>query len=530
VFEYGERVQIDRACHTDDPEVDRKFHHWIVEIEPAMKPLVFQLKQKYIAASAAAPDASGRFAVLDREWTADIALFRPENVSLEARTQELIAEYDRIQGGILVDFRGGTYSPQQMARFQEEPDPAIREAAWRAAEERRARDEAALDRVFDDVLEVRAAMARHAGCEDFRAYMWRALHRFDYTPADCDAFADAIEQACVPLVHELDRKRAASLGLTALRPWDMAQVPGGAAGVDPLGRPALRPFEATDPGALVEKTARVFDRVDPSLGRQFRRLQPGRNLDLESRRGKRPGGFQSNLEHSRETFIFMNATGTQRDVDTMLHEAGHAFHAMATFDHVPLVFQRTPGAEFCEVASMSMELIGHPYLDEFYDDPSRGTPARAARQHLEGILRILPWIATVDQFQQWLYTHPGHSQGDRAHAWLTIFGRFFDGPCADWTGFEQVRRHRWQRQIHLYHYPFYYIEYGIAQLGAVQVWLNYRRDPRNTLDALLHAFSLGNTRPLPELFAAAGLRFDFSRATLAPLLRAIGDELGRLPA
>ncbi len=521
--EYGERALIDKACHTDDPAIDRRFVQWITELEPAVKPLAFELQKRYLAAAARGQSARGpAFEVMDRGWRADVSLFRAENVPLQSEAQKLVADYDRIQGAILIDFAGATHTPQQMNRFQEDTDRSVREAAWRAVEDRRRQDEDELDALFTRLLDVRQRIAANAGFPDYRAYMWEALHRFDYTPRDCDAFADAVEAVCVPVAHALDRQRAADLHLEALRPWDAL--------VDPEGRPPLRPFDPKDTGDLLAKTARVFDRVDPALARQFRRLEPGRNLDLASRPGKRPGGFQTNLERSRETFIFMNAAGLQSDVDTMLHEAGHAFHAMASFDRVPLVFQRTPGNEFAEVASMSMELLGHPHLDVFYGgfdgipaDPDG--PRRARRKHLEGIVRILPWIATIDQFQHWLYTHPGHSRAERTDAWLRVFTRFFNSPVVDWSGIEVVRRSRWQRQIHLYHYPFYYIEYGIAEMGALQVWLNYRREPRNTLDALLSAFGLGNTRSLPDLFAAAGLRFDFSRATLEPLIGAIQDEL-----
>jgi oligoendopeptidase F len=530
VSEHGERIHIDKACHTEDADIHQRFLHWITDVEPAIKPWAFELKKKYIACEAGlrGSQATRRFEVLEREWAADASLFRVENVTLEAETLKLAADYDAIQGAVAVDFRGSTYTAQQMGRFQEETDRGLREEAWRAVEDRRRVDEDALDRLFSKLLDARQEIARNAGMADYRRHCWHALHRFDYTPDDCAAFADAVESACLPVVWQLDRERADALGLEALRPWDAV--------ADPHRRPPLRPFDAGDPDELVHKTAMIFDRIDPSLGAQFRRLKPGRNLDLESRPGKRPGGFQTNLERSRETFIFMNAVGLQLDVDTMLHEAGHAFHAMASFDTVPLVFQRTPGSEFCEVASMSMELLGHPHLDIFYGVSSAGVagnpdgPLRAWRSHLERGIRILPWIATIDQFQHWLYTHPGHSEAERADAWLRVFWRFFQSPHVDWTGLDEVARARWQRQLHLFHYPFYYIEYGIALLGSLQVWLNYRRNPRQTLDALLYAFGLGNTRPLPELFAAAGLRFDFSKATLEPLLQSVQAELATLPA
>ncbi len=296
------------------------------------------------------------------------------------------------------------------------------------------------------------------------------------------------------------------------------------------GRAPLRPFDENQIDDFVARCGTIFDRISPALGEQFRRLKMGRNLDLESRKGKRPGGFQSNLEESRETFIFMNAAGLQGDVDTMLHEAGHAFHSMGYYTAVPLVFQRSPGMEFCEVASMSMELLGAPHLDVFYQDsPTPDGTARAMRKHLEGIIAVLPWIAIIDSFQHWLYTHPGHSRDQRREAWASLMNRLSSREV-DWSGFEDAYLHRWQRQLHLFHVPFYYIEYGIAQLGALQVWFNYRRDPKRALTQLLTAFKLGNTRPMPQLFTAAGIKFDFSKEAVEPLIAAVRDELAKLPA
>jgi oligoendopeptidase F len=304
------------------------------------------------------------------------------------------------------------------------------------------------------------------------------------------------------------------MGLDVLRPWDLD--------VDPLDRSPLRPFNGQD--ELVAGASRIFDRMDPALGALFDTMKEGDSLDLESRKGKAPGGYQSDRERVRRPFIFMNAAGVMRDVDTMIHEAGHAFHSMLARDE-PLVSYRHSPIEFAEVASMSMELIAHPFLDEFLTEEEAG---RARRQHLEGVVSTLCWVATIDAFQHWLYTHPHHTQDQRDIYWLELQGLY--GPDVAWDGLDQERAKMWQRQLHLFEVPFYYIEYGIAQLGALQMWLMYREDPSRAIELYQSALSLGGSKPLPELFEAAGLVFDFGPVTVARLLAEVEAELAQLPA
>ena len=353
---------------------------------------------------------------------------------------------------------------------------------------------------------------------DYREFAWRSKHRFDYTPDDCLRFADAIEAVCVPAVRAMDEQRRADLRLPALRPWDLS--------VDPQGRPPLVPFVETDVDAFVTKTRHVFDRLSPELGEQFESLRRNRNLDLDSRRGKQPGGYQSSLSEVKQPFIFMNAAGLQRDVEVLLHEGGHAFHYLAATAAQPLVFLQHAPLEFCEVASMAMELLGADHFEAFYPKPADA--GRARRALLEGVVRFLPWMATIDTFQHWIYTHPGHSRQDRTDQWLAITGRF--GRTVDWAGHEATQASSWQAQPHLFSSPFYYVEYGIAQLGALQVWMKSKEDPRRALANYRAALSLGGTRPLPDLFAAAGVRFDFTERTLRPLVAAVVEELDALPA
>ncbi|MCS7033015.1 MAG: M3 family oligoendopeptidase [Phycisphaerae bacterium] len=516
IDEFGQRRYIDKSRHTDDPEIEKAFFHFVENIEPKVKPLHFAMQKKLVESPHRAGLTDPKYAILIRHWQADVELFREQNVPLETEQTKLVAEYDKINGAMTVNFRGAEYTLQQMSRFQEDPDRGTRQAAWEATVHRRLRDADRLEDLFDEILKIRWQIARNAGVSDPRAFYFKQYKRFDYTPEDCLRFADAVAETFVPLMRALDSERASSLGLSRLRPWDLA--------VDPRGRPPLRPFEETDIDRFVGKTHEIFRRISPALAEDFEILRRHQLLDLSSRKGKAPGGYQALLAERREPFIFMNAVGTQDDVRVLLHEGGHAFHSLAA-RHEPLVFLIHAPLEFCEVASMSMELLGAPHFELFYDDPADA--ARAARDHLTKIVRTLPWVATIDSFQHWIYTHPKHTRRERTEAWLELAERFYHQ--VDWTNWQPWNERRWMSQLHIFHVPFYYIEYGIAQLGALQVWLKAKSDPQQALANYRAALRLGGTRPLPQLFAAAGIHFDFSRKTLAPLAAAVAEELARLP-
>jgi len=517
VDEYGSRRYIDKSCHTDDTDIEKRYMQFVEDVEPKIKPVYFQLQRKFLESAGAKGLTDQRHFILQRKWKADVELFRAENVAIETDVTKTVNEYDKISGAMMVTFRGQEYTMQQLGRFLEEPDRATREEAWRISSERRLRDKEAIEAIFDRLLPMRATIAKNADMADYRAYTWKAYMRFDYTPEDCLKFADAIVEACVPVVAKLDEQRKRDLKVDTLRPWDL--------GVDPLNRQPLRPFSADSAGDLVTKTRTIFDRLSTDLSIDFDQLHTNNNLDLQSRKGKQPGGYQISLEESKQPFIFMNAAGMQRDVETLLHEGGHAFHHLAASRVEPLVFLRSAPMEFCEVASMSMELLGSEHFDVFYNDADA---ARARRTMIEGIIRFFPWMATIDTFQHWIYTHPGHTSAERTAEWLRILKRFGSG-VIDWSGFDDVRASQWQRQLHLFHAPFYYIEYGIAQLGALQLWMKSKEDTQRALTNYRAGLALGGTRPLPELFKAAGISFDFSAKTLVPLIKALSNELDTLP-
>lgn len=506
--EESSRRYIAMTCHTDDAEAEKAYLHFVEHVEPHLKPRQFALEKGYLAHPVRGQLSSERYGVFDRFTAVRVELYRDENVALETEEARVGQQYQKLSGSLAVPFRGEERTLVQMGRYLEEPDRGLRQEAWELVARRRLAEQAAFDDQFDALLGLRHRIARNAGFADYRDYAFKARGRFDYTPADCAAFHDAIEAEVVPVLRSLQAERRRQLGLKVLRPWDLS--------VDPLNRPPLRPFETVE--RLLEGSQRIFDRMDSDLASQFRRMRELRLLDLANRKGKAPGGYQSSLPEARLPFIFMNAVGQQRDVETLLHEAGHAFHTLATQDEDLYAYREAP-IEFCEVASMSMELLGGEHWDAFYRPEEL---RRARRDHLEGIVETFPWIATVDAFQHWLYTHPEHSREQRRAAWNQLVDRF--GGDVDWSGWEEARAHAWHRQLHVFLYPFYYVEYGIAQIGALQVWMNAKQNRSGALAAYRRGLALGGSRPLPELFATAGCRFAFDRDTLRPLAALVQRE------
>jgi oligoendopeptidase F len=507
------RLFIAKTCRTDDAAAKSAFERYLDDVQPKLKQVAFALDRAIVSS----PHRSGldarRYGVMLRKLAADVEIFREESVPLQTEETKLAHRYDEICGAMTVTFRGEERTLPQMAKLLEQTDRAVREEAWRLVAERRERDRAALDEILDELVALRHRIARNAGFGSYRDYAFRAMHRFDYGPAECTAFHRAAGEVCVPVLRALNRQRAEALRVSPLRPWDLA--------VDIHGRPPLRPFATAD--ELVEKTSRLFHRMDSELGALFDTMRDGRSLDLESRKGKAPGGYQETLDRVRRPFIFMNATGRQSDLETMIHEAGHAFHSLLGRAE-PLLVYRHPPIEFCEVASMGMELLAMPLLDEFY---SSADHARAVRGQLEDLASLFPWVATVDAFQHWIYAHPDHDHDARTVAWEELVERF--GAAVSWEGLERHRASTWQRQLHIFEVPFYYIEYGIAQLGALQLWTIARKDPARALASYKKALRMAGGHPLPDLFKAAGLVFDFGPETMKRLMDAVQEELAKLP-
>jgi len=517
-------LYISMTCFTEDESVQKAYSDYLEHTAPELKKAAFELDKTQAAHFERLGAPGDRYAVLARDTKADVEIFRDENVPLATTLDKLGQKYDQLIGAMTVEFDGEERTLPQMGRFQELADRDTREKAWRTVTARRLRDRETIDGIFDEMVALRHRVARNAGFDSYTAYAFKAKHRFDYSPEHCFAFHEAVEKHVVPLMRRLDVERKLELGVDTLRPWDLS--------VDPKGRDPLRPFEGGPD--LITKSRACFSRLDSELAELFESLGDGSNtdgprsgaaLDLDSRKGKAGGGYQYDRDRTRRPFIFMNAAGLHRDVETMIHEAGHAFHSMLCRPE-PLLHYRHSPIEFAEVASMSMELLTMPHWSAFYPDSSDAD--RARRRQLEGIVSVLPWVATIDRFQHMLYAEPEHPRERRTEMWRELDARF--GHSVDWSDLDNERDSLWQRQGHLFGVPFYYIEYGIAQLGALGLWLtSLEQGPDVALDRYKKALKLGGSRPLPELFEAAGLPFDFGPDAVGPLTERLEAELGKLP-
>ncbi len=508
--EESSRRYIAMTCSTDNEQAEKAYMVFVEEIAPRMKEAQDRLNRKLVANSWAST-LGPRYEVFMRSCLNSVDLFREENVAIETELERLSQQYQKLFGAMTVQWQGAEITiPRALAKL-EETDRSVREAAYKLVAERRLKDRDELENIFDQMLVKRHQIALNAGFENYRDFKFREYERFDYTAEDCEAYHKAVAELVVPVLREASRARKEALGVELLRPWDLE--------CDPHGREPLHPFGMAE--ELIRACSRVFHRVDRELGDQFDKMNEFGLLDLSSRKGKAPGGYQSDLAEVRLPFIFMNAVGTNDDVFTLLHEGGHAFHAFAVRDEELYAYRHAP-MEFSEVASMSMELLAMPELNEFY---SQADLARTIRTEMEGKLALLCWIATIDAFQHWIYTHPGHTREQRRDHWRSLVEKF--GAGADHTGYESARDYRWHAQLHLFEVPFYYIEYGIAQLGAFQIWSRSRKDSAEALRGYKHGLSLGGSRPLPKLFSAAGIKFDFTAEMIAPLMQEVREEMAR---
>ncbi|MBA3658214.1 MAG: M3 family oligoendopeptidase [Gemmatimonadales bacterium] len=514
VTEAAALAMIAYTIDTSSAEKEAAHLRFSSEILPKMEERSVELARLLVESGYDAPE----FATTMARFRTSIAIFREANVPIFAELEELSAKYQRITGSMTVRWEGEDRPLPQLQPFLKSADRGVREAAFRAAAQPYMDQQKALAALFDRMYALRQRAAKNAGFANFRDYIFPAKFRFDYSPADTERFHVAVERTVAPAVERLLEERRRRLGLDSLRPWDLA--------VDPYRSDPLRPFENAD--ELVTKARRVFDRVAPDLGREFQTMIDERLLDLESRRGKAPGGYCETLHHRGRPFIFMNAVGLVDDVMTLLHEAGHAFHAFASHE-LPLIWQRHPGSEAAELASMSMELLASPHLAEpqglFTEEAALG----AWIEHLEDVLLSLAHIASVDAFQNWIYTSPdGGDAGARDREWLRLRSRFERG--VDWSGLDAERVARWYRQLHIFMYPFYYIEYGIAQVGALQIWRNSLDDPIGAVRRYREALRLGATRSLPELYRTAGARLTFDAATIADLVARVEEQIDTIRA
>ena len=509
--EFFSRLNVAVTINTADQEAEARFKAALDGIYPNAMAADQKLKVRLLESGL----QPAGFEIPLRDYRDDAALFREENLPLLAEEQKLSLEYDQIAGKQTVKWEGEEVTLTQMLPVYQEPDRARRESAWRLVTARQLADREAFNQLWQRFFQMRLKIAENAGKPDFRAYRWQQLHRHDYSPEDCQTFLKAIEDVVVPVARKIYERRKARLGVDSLRPWDLD--------VDPLGRPPLRPYQTID--ELKSKTQAIFQAVDPVLGQYFQQMIAENLLDLENRKNKAPGGYCTSFTIIRRPFIFMNAVGLHDDVQTLLHEGGHSFHVFETAA-MPLGQLTNSPIEFAEVASMGMEFLAGPYLGRqsggFY---SPEDAQRAFDEHLERSILFWPYMAVVDGFQHWAYTHPDQALDPSACdlAWDNLWLRFMS--VVDWTGLEEQRKTGWQRKLHIFQIPFYYVEYGLAQLGAGQVWRNALKDQSGSVAAYRKALALGGSVGLPQLFQAAGARFSFEAGPLGEVVSLMSARL-----
>jgi len=501
------------TCDTTNKELEQAYLFFVTEIEPQISPLTDKLNHKLIQSPFVDELDKEKYFIYLRGIRKEIEIFRGENVPLMAEISTESQKYGAIIGSMSVEIDGKELTMQQAANFLKNPDRNKRETAFKKINEKRQAHATELDELFNKLISLRHQVAINAGFENFRDYMFAAMGRFDYTPKDCFDFHSAIQKEVMPLVKAFAEKRKIDMGLDSLRPWDME--------VDTQNREAIEPF--TSGKDLIDKTERCFRKVDDYFAWCIETMDNMERLDLESRKGKAPGGYNYPMSETSVPFIFMNAASSTRDVETMVHEGGHAVHSFLSKDLELAAFKNCP-SEVAELASMSMELLSYDGQDEFY--PNKVDFNRAKEEHLEGIIKILPWIATIDKFQHWIYSNPSHTAQERKDYWLQLSKDFGTG-MVDWSGYENIQAYTWQKQLHLYEVPFYYIEYGMAQLGALAVWRNYLNNKAKAIAQYKEALSLGYTKTIGEIYKTAGIEFNYTENYIKELMAFVKEELDK---
>ena len=505
---------IKMSCDTANEALVESFQYFATEIEPKISPLSNELNKKFSDSPFMDDLDKEKYFVYSRAIKKALELYRDENIELFTELQVKQQKYQGITGAMSVEINGQEYTLEQASIFVKDLNREVRENAWKTIQQRRLIDKDDLNILFDELIKLRNQVALNAGFENYRDYMFQALGRFDYTPQDCYDFANAIEKEIVPILKEQAEKRREALALETLKPWDLE--------VSVSGKPALKPFNS---GAeLIDKSIACFNAIDSKLGDKLAIMKANNLFDVESRKGKAPGGYNYPLAETGAPFIFMNSANSLRDLTTMVHEGGHAIHTFLTANLELNDFKHCP-SEVAELASMSMELISMDNWNVYFDNPEDLN--RAKKEQLADVLKTLPWVAVIDQFQHWIYTNPNHTAADREETFKQIYNRFGAG-FADWEDLQAQFGNVWQKQLHLFEVPFYYIEYAIAQLGAIAVWKNYKENPQKALEQYLAALSLGYTKPMNEIYETAGIKFDFSAEYVKELAQFVKDELEKL--
>jgi len=508
--EHGWRY-IKMSCDTQNEKLAKDFEVFVTQIEPKIVELDFELNKKLDKSKFVDQFKGNGYGILFRQVRNKIDLFRQENIPIQAELQKEEQEYGRIASEMTINYGGEEITLHQANNFLKETDRNIREEVYRKIWQRRLKDSKTLDELLGSLVQKRQKIAQNAGFENFRDYMFRKLGRFDYEVEDCYKFHEAIKNEVVPLVNKLQLKRKESLDLVSLKPWDLD--------VNENLLDPLRPF--SNVSELISKTISSFNQVKPKYAEYIRIMEKGGFLDLESRKGKAPGGYNYPLYESNIPFIFMNATGNLLDVETMVHEGGHAIHSFLTKDLELVAFKELP-SEIAELASMSMELISMEHWESFFENPE--DLFRAKLNQLKGVVEMLPWVAMIDKFQHQIYQRKDLTASDVKKDWQSVSSEFI-GNIVDWKGLEEIGNYTWQKQLHIFEVPFYYIEYGFAQLGAIAIWRNYRKNPEKALQDYENALKLGYSKTIPEIYKTAGIEFNFSKEYIKELMSFISQEI-----
>jgi oligoendopeptidase F len=502
------------TCDTTNTTLREAFNDFVQNIEPNTSPIANDLNKKIIASAFVNELNKPGYNIYLRGIKNSIELFREENIPLNTKLQELEQQFGEINGAQSIDYAGEKMTLQKAGIFLKDLNRTVREDVYNKIQERRAQDETILNGLYTELISLRHQIALNAGFKNFRDYKHQALARFDYSVQDCLNFHEAVKLHAVPLINEHDKKRKEKLKLEDYRPWDTS--------VEEDSLPPLKPFKNAQD--LIDKTILCFNKIDPFFGDCINTMQKMNRLDLESRIGKAPGGYQYPLYETDVPFIFMNAVGLHRDLVTMVHEGGHAIHSFLNFN-LELVDFKSPPSEVAELASMSMELMSMEHWDSFFDTEEE--LKRAKKQQLESVLDALPWIAAIDKFQHWVYENPTHNITERYDAWLKIMSDFGSN-VINYSGIEHNLKRRWQIQLHLFEVPFYYIEYGFAQLGAIAVWRNYKKNPKEAVEKYKKALALGYTQSIPKIYETAGIKFDFSPDYIKELMAFVKEEYAKI--